>query len=219
MPAWLTKSDNCTVPTFTKARMISSIVHAWPPAPGPDQTNTGWRTTFFEDSESLEPLTDLHEGSWWTGVRLASPDPNDQFRIKIVDGAGIEIFGTWTQRVSEWRPLPWPIPCSMAKHLGLGLQITSLAEVAPPIVGCKISFHDLPLMDDTARFVFMEGGSGGTLLFWNGEAKIWGTPYDGPAPDWGFPHFIVPPLASLLDGGAGAAAYDQPVTLTSWNMQ
>jgi len=200
--------------------MISSIAHTWPPTPGPDQTNTGWRTTFFEGAESLESMADLHEGTWWTGVRLASPNPNDEFHIKIVDSAGIEIFGSWTQRSYEWIPLPWPIPGSMAKHLGLGLQITS-ATPAPAIVGCKISFHDLPLTPQDGRFLFVEEG-GAALLFWNGEAKIWGTPYDGRIPDWGFPHFVVPPLASLLDGGSAAVAaatYDQPVTLTSWRPQ
>lgn len=201
------------------ARMISSIVNTWPPAPSPDQQNTGWRTTFFEGAESLESIADLHAGSWWTGVRLVTSSPNDQFHIKIVDREGIEMFGSWTQRVSEWMPLPSPIPCGMGKHLGLSLKITSTSTIPPSIVGCKISFHDLQLVDETARFVFMEGGTGGTLLFWNGTTKIWGTPYDGPAPDWGFPHFIVPTMSTILEGGAAAEAYDQPVTLTSWNIQ
>ncbi len=119
-----------------------SIAHAWPPAPGPDQTNVGWkqRVVRLEPGMGLhEPLAGLHVRNWWSGLRISATVDNDvQFHCRIV--AGPIVMAEWYQSAGVWTPLPMLVSADMATTEDLCLRVMTPVSVQANVL---ISFHEL----------------------------------------------------------------------------
>ena len=122
--------------------MSPSIANSWPPAPGPDQANVGWkqRIVMLEPGAGLrESLAGLHVRNWWSGLRInATVQNNVQFHCRIV--AGPIVLAEWYQIAGTWIPLPMLISAEMATMEDLCLRIMTPINVQANVY---ISFHEL----------------------------------------------------------------------------
>ena len=204
--------------------MLSAIKNAWPPAPGADQSMTGWKMmTRMGSAVWVEDLRGLHMGSWWTGLRLtaageAGGAPAQRYRVRLVDGTGREPFleepgaCTWEQLSGEWAPLPWPIPADLATSRRFQLVVEPVDPVRPGLAtSVRITFHDMP---DKERYIFV-AGDGTPRLLWDGGRNVWGTPFEGAEPIWRTFHTVVPPMARILNNAGWAE--NRPYCCHGWD--
>jgi hypothetical protein len=128
-----------------------SIAEYWPPQPGPNQTNTGWKQcqTQLQGGDSwFESLTGLHVRNWWSGVRVGVAEgdgaggPTPTFRCRIM--AGPIVVAEWTQEANTWTPFPALISGRMAVIEDLCLKITLMTQERESIhANILICFHEL----------------------------------------------------------------------------
>jgi len=183
--------------------MISDLEHFWPPAPGPNQTQTGTKTlnTSFS-GVTHETLVGLHNPAWWSGIRIAT-DPQRRFRIRLIKSDDSPAFDCaqneceWEQAANVWTHLPWAIPAAMATAMDLMVEITS-NDPTPTFVSVKLCFHELTRLSIRDRYLFMNR-DGRIIQQWNGSQRSWGSPVSGEPPTWRTIHRLVPP-AQLLEG-------------------
>jgi hypothetical protein len=121
-----------------------SIAEYWPPRPGPNQPNTGWKqraVSLMCGEPHVESLSGLHRRNWWSGLRVSVAEgdgPRPTFRCRIV--AGPIVVADWTQEANDWIPFPALISADMATHEDLCLKITPTQAVHANI---SICFHEL----------------------------------------------------------------------------
>jgi len=187
--------------------MIGNLCDAWPPAseeaPDPHQ---GTKTTDgYMDVRLRETLHDLHDGAWWTGVKVLAPGHSSaSFRIKVVQNDGTKLWPAWNQDANDWNPLPWPIPAIMAREMGLCLNIK---QVDSDTNGCiftrrVLSFLECPDMSDGKSLLFVDE-DGDLRGYWDTTQGRYGayaerTMRENPTPRWGSEHTVVPPTDRLI---------------------
>jgi hypothetical protein len=186
--------------------MLSAIAAHWPPAPGPNQPETGHKTLNQQHAGTYrETLVGLHEPAWWTGLRLATPanQPPMQFRVRLLklhDEPAFKMAAdvcTWTQASGEWVQFPWAIPAMMANIMGLQLEITPLdMPAAGAWINTRIAFHEVPDILSYERLLFFNE-NGKVQHFWDGRQHVWGNPQEGAEPRWQTIHTPVPPSSRL----------------------
>ena len=168
-----------------------------------------------------ETLEGLHTPAWWTGVRLTAAEGwNTVYRVKLrmrgSERPGFPAFAgecEWTQVSSDWHPLPFPIPASMATSMGLELYVKP-TDNAPDslITSVKIAFQEMPALDDHDRYLFCDH-DGSLVHVWNGRHRTWGTPEEGYQPLWRQLYTVVPTMKWLLH-----MPWDNlPFCLHDWN--
>lgn len=176
---------------------LYNIPRHWPPR---GNESTGLMTLHGEvGGEFFIQLKDLHEPAWWTGVRfLCPPSLTDNrvitFSVELVDGTGVPVRGvggSWTQRGSEWQPLPWPIPAAMAAAGSYQLRVRHNGPTNQWVTR-EVAFHELTGLDPRARYLFT--GIGGVQ--WDGESRRF---MDDPRFSAGYAVHIVPPMLNLLN--------------------
>lgn len=180
--------------------MLTSIVTTWPPAPGPQQTQTGTKTQQGKGLVEMS-LADLHTPAWWTGIRLTTVVPTG-FYVRLLKGDGSSVFDlatedcTWIQNTGSWVQFPWAIPAAMAKALDMKLRIQTVGG-SEPHVSVTVCFHELqmPVKDN---YLFMNARRE-LLQVWNGTKLQDGTPDRGMQPVWHTIHYVVPPMRLLPD--------------------
>lgn len=177
---------------------LSDIPQLFPPVAG--DSRVGWKDCFepqdVGNNSFHEYLLNLHEPAWWTGVRISSLDPNEEFDVKLgmTDGPL-----TWTQRSGAWAPFPWPIPARMADKMGLILEFKSRGtNMSAPQYAVRTAFAELPGMPVDERYLFFDE-PGAVQFYWNGKRNAWGTRTKGAEPQWRSIHMLVPP-SSMLAG-------------------
>jgi hypothetical protein len=187
--------------------MLSDIAKSWPPNPGPEEATTGYKQTHMSPESifgSTELLDDLHEGAWWTGVKLITPAfvaDRAKFSVKLVDREGRPFFeerSGWDQMANAWTPFPWPIPATFATKRGLRLRVSRVDCDEPLFMSMKTCFHEMSLMPSADPYIFINE-EGSPLMFWNGATEQWGTRDHGSAPRWALSYEPIPPF-DLLDG-------------------
>lgn len=188
--------------------MLSSIRTAWPPAPSPEQPQTGWKMlTHSGSSQWKETLVGLHVPAWWTGLRLTAAEGWDTtYRVRLrrfhdlpaFPDAGADFSCEWVQKSGDWHPFPWALPASMATTGGFFLEITPTENVPNNLItSVRICFHELPRLLDADRYLFCDD-NGVLIQMWNGIQKTWGTPIQGDQIQWQCHHVVVPTLKWLL---------------------
>ena len=144
--------------------MLSDIVRSWPPRPGPEETNTGFKQRLMADVPILgfvEALDDLHESAWWTGVKLvtAATERVSIFSVRLLDRDGRPFFDSrcvWDQPAGEWGPFPWPISATLATARGLQLRISRIDCDQPLFLSARTCFHEMTKMDPTDSYVYVD---------------------------------------------------------------
>lgn len=187
--------------------MLGDICDAWPPASeSASAANQGTKTTDgYMDVRMRETLHDLHDGAWWTGVKILAPTrPSASFRVKVIKNDGTKLWPSWNQDAGDWTPLPWPVPAAIARELGLCLNIKQVDDDTNGCIFTRrvLSFVECPDMSD-----------GRSLLFVDDDGDIrgyWDTPQermvvyadrddsDVPVPHWGEEHTVVPLMEQLI---------------------
>jgi hypothetical protein len=189
--------------------MIGNLCDAWPPAseeaPDPHQ---GTKTTDgYMDVRLRETLHDLHDGAWWSGVKILAPRNTDaRFKIKFILNDGSRLWPDWDQTVEQgdWTPFPWLIPAIMAREMGLCLKIK---QVDSDTNGCiftrrVLSFLECPDMSDGKSLLFVDD-DGDLRGYWDTTQGRYGayaerTMRENPTPRWGSEHTVVPPTDRLI---------------------
>jgi len=127
-----------------------SIAEYWPPRPGPNQTNTGWKQRQVRlhcGNPWMESLSGLHARNWWSGLRVGVAEadgaggPIPTFRCRIV--AGPIVVADWTQEANTWTPFPALISADMAGREDLCLKITPTLCHETVHANILICFHEL----------------------------------------------------------------------------
>lgn len=205
---------------------LSSIRTAWPPAPSPEQPQTGWKMLTHSGAEPwTETLVGLHVPAWWTGLRLTAAEGwntvyNVRLRFRSRDDEGVGLPSQpeecqWTQTSGDWHPLPWALPASMASHMDLELLVTPVDNIPAGLVtSVRIAFHELGQIQDYDSLFFCND-QGRPVHMWHGRERCWGTPTEGNHPEWRRIHAIVPSMRWLLQ----VPWDDRYLRLNSWNDQ
>lgn len=180
---------------------LSDIPQFFPPTSG--DSRVGWKDLFQpvveNDGTFRESLVGLHEPAWWTGVRIASLDANQEFRVELLKLHDEFAIGTWTQRAGVWTAFPWAIPAKMASLMGLMLRITPLGtNMTTPQYAVRTAFAELSTMPVDERYLFFDE-TGVVQFYWNGRRQAWGSRSQGAEPQWRSIHMLVPP-SSMLEG-------------------
>ena len=135
---------------------LANIVKHWPPAPGPDQPETGHMTVTkrFTAPHVDISLGSLHTPAWWTGVNVSSAA-----RVRLTV-KGVPVFSptdSWMD-VSSGVCLPfmWPIPAQVATDMNLVLEVDVLSSDI--YVTVRVMFHEMPevLLDARSQLCFLE---------------------------------------------------------------
>jgi len=182
--------------------MLTTVATLWPPAPGPQQTQTGTKTMHGTGPVLIEKLNDLHEPAWWSGVRVVTAEPMG-FRIRLLKGDGSPVFDlaeeacTWVQNSGSWVQFPWAIPAAMGKAIDMKLEVSAL-KGSGLFTAVTCCFHELPNLKLRDRYLFMNA-EGGFLHVWNGFKKEDGAPGRGLQPVWRTIHGVIPPTQMLTD--------------------
>ena len=187
--------------------MLTNIATMWPPAPSPEQPQTGTKTKHENTTDSIivESLADLHEPAWWSGVRVAVHNHENGVQVRLLKGDGTPVFDSepdtcdWFQNTDTWVKFPWPIPAAMARTLDIKLEVTVLepAAGAEPFVALTTCFHEMPHMPTRDHYLFVNG-DGRPVHVWNGVKRLDGTPHLRVEPEWRKIHWVVPPSAYLF---------------------
>lgn len=187
--------------------MIGDLCDAWPPASeSSPAANQGTKTAEgYMDVRMRETLHDLHDGAWWTGVKILAPTRSSaSFRVKVMKNDGTKLWPAWNQDQGDWTPLPWPIPAAMARELGLCLNIKQVDDATNGCIFTRrvMSFLECPDMSD-----------GRSLLFVDDDGDIrgyWDTPQErmvmysersdsgAAVPHWGEEHTVIPLTEQLI---------------------
>lgn len=190
---------------MVSSTMLSEIAAHWPPAPSPDQPETGHKTLNEQHAGAYrETLVGLHEPAWWTGVRLTTPNhPQLRFRVRLLklhDEPAFRLAAdacTWTQQSGEWVKFPWAFPAMMANMMGLQLEITPLdAPEGGVWINTRIAFHEIPDIRAHEPLLFVSA-NGRVQHYWNGRQHVWGNLDEGAEPRWQTIHIPVPPSSHL----------------------
>ena len=135
--------------------MIATLRTVWPP-----REETGTMTNRTECKGPLDTMkvsmTDLHQGAWWTGLRLDIPDQDHQeFLVTLVDLEGI--ISSIHITTGEWQPFQWAIPAHVAQQRQMMLHITPtlLGSCPIPFLQIKLCFEELPLLSPQTALHFL----------------------------------------------------------------
>ena len=186
--------------------MIDALHDNWPPSAEPVPVQ-GTRTTDGQmDVRLRETLHELHDGAWWTGVKVLAPyRPTSRFRVKVITNDGTKLWPAWNQDVGDWHPLPYPIPAIVARKLGLCLNIKQIDDDVNGAIFTRrvISFLECPDMPvgDSLLFVDEDGDLRGG--YWDARQELWGTygnreEAGNPTPRWDQDHTVVPLSSHLI---------------------
>lgn len=187
--------------------MLGDLCYAWPPASeAAPASNQGTKTTEgYMDVRMRETLHELHDGAWWTGIKILAPHrPSARFRVKVIRNDGAKVWPAWNQDADDWNPLPWPIPAAMAREMGLCLNIK---QVDSDTNGCiftrrVMSFLECPDMSAGSSLLFVDD-DGDIRGYWDGTQERYG-PYadrdesENPTPRWHEEHTVVPQTDQLI---------------------
>ena len=87
-------------------------------------------------------MTDLHQGAWWTGLRLDIPTAPQEFLVTLVDLEGI--ISSLRITTGEWQPFQWAIPAHVAQQRQMMLHITPILPGSIPFLQITLCFEELP---------------------------------------------------------------------------
>jgi hypothetical protein len=187
--------------------MLGQLCDAWPPASeSAPAANQGTRTTDgFMDIYCIEPLHDLHDGAWWTGLKILAPrNPSARFKVKIIRNDGERIGPDWQQDANDWQTFPWPIPAAMARDMGLCIKIKQIDSGANGCILTRrvMSFLECPDMSGGESLLFVDD-DGDLYGYWDARQIRYGSRYDrdtqdNPTPRWGEEHTVVPMSSQLI---------------------
>ena len=134
--------------------MIATLRTIWPP-----REETGTMTNRTECKGPLDTMkvsmTDLHQGAWWTGLRLDSPGPGpgQEFLVTLVDLEGI--ISSLRITTGEWQPFQWAIPAHVAQQRQMILHITSILPDPIPFLQITLCFEELPPLNPKTAVHFL----------------------------------------------------------------
>lgn len=187
--------------------MIGDLCDAWPPASeATPAANQGTKTTEgYMDVRMRETLHDLHDGAWWTGVKILAPHRSSaRFRVKVVKNDGTKLWPAWNQDEGDWSPLPWPIPAVMARELGLCINIKQVDDDTNGCIFTRrvLSFLECPDMSDGRSLLFVDD-EGDISGYWDttqerGSLSSERSESSAAAPRWGEEHTVVPWTEQLI---------------------
>lgn len=122
-----------------------SIADYWPPAPGPNQTNTGWKQRSLHLTAydpHVESLANLHRRNWWSGVRIDADLPaGATLRCRII--AGPIVLSDWLQTANVWTAFPALLSADMSDREDLCLKVTLLGCANDVFATMRICWHEL----------------------------------------------------------------------------
>ena len=133
--------------------MISALRTIWPP-----REETGTMTNRVEYKEPLATMkvsmTDLHQGAWWTGLRLDSPSAPQEFLVTLVDLEGI--ISSLRITTGEWQPFQWTIPAHVAQQRQMMIHVTPTLGLGPiPFLQITLCFEELPPLSSQTAVHFL----------------------------------------------------------------
>lgn len=188
-------------------RMIGSLCDAWPPATeSAPAANQGTKTMDgYMDIYCRETLHDLHDGAWWTGLRILAPrNPSARFKVKVIRNDGERIWPDWQQDADDWQSFPWPIPAAMAREMGLCIKIKQIDSDANGCIFTRrvLSFLECPDMPSTESLLFVDD-DGDLFGYWDAAQGRYGARADydeaeNPTPRWGTDHLVIPLSSQLI---------------------
>lgn len=172
--------------------MFDLITTAWPPIPGTFKTGHKRREV---NGSHTEPLQDLHNTAWWTGLKIAGLPIAMKATVTLNNFPAFPGFPgfSWSQGPGVYHPLPFPLPASMAKEMELSLTIETEYK---GLMVLFFTFHELGVPKD--QYLFAEEGSK-PVLCWS-QKRSWSTPASQSEPVWKTLHVIVSPTQALIDG-------------------
>ena len=100
-------------------------------------------------------MTDLHQGAWWTGLRLDIPSTPQEFLVTLVDLEGI--MSSLRITTGEWQPFQWAIPAHVAQQRQMMIHVTPILPESGPIPFLQITlcFEELPPLNPKTAFHFL----------------------------------------------------------------
>jgi len=132
--------------------MISALRTIWPP-----REETGTMTNRTECKGPLDTMkvsmTDLHQGAWWTGLRLDIPLTPQEFLVTLVDLEGI--ISSLRITTGEWQPFQWAIPAHVAQQRQMILHITPILPDSIPFLQITLCFEELPPLSPQTALHFL----------------------------------------------------------------
>lgn len=186
---------------------LEQICDAWPPASeSAPAVNQGTKTLDgYMDGKIRETLHDLHDGAWWTGIKISAPRRGTaSFKVKVVKNDGTKLWPSWTQNEGDWTHFPWPVPAVVARELGLCVQIK---QVDSDTNGCiftrrVLSFVECPGISAEEPLLFVDD-DGDIRGYWDGAQGRFvhyseRDDTDVGTPHWGSPHTVVPMMDDLV---------------------
>jgi hypothetical protein len=134
--------------------MIATLRTVWPP-----REETGTMTNRTEYNGHLTPMkvsmTDLHQGAWWTGLRIdvPGPGPGQEFLVTLVDMEGV--ISSLRIMTGEWQPFQWALPAHVAQQRQMMLHIAPTLPSPIPFLQIKLSFEELPPLSPQTALHFL----------------------------------------------------------------
>ena len=105
-------------------------------------------------------MTDLHQGAWWTGLRLDVPTSSQEFLVTeflvtLVDLEGI--ISSLHIMTGESQPFQWALPAHVAQQRQMMLHIIPVSPESGPIpfFQIKLFFEELPPINPRAALHFL----------------------------------------------------------------
>jgi hypothetical protein len=101
--------------------IMSLLKSAWPA----DET-AGTKKQFTDMTDMIEEtLDDLHEGAWWTGLRISTGDlERCEFNVTLFDCDGN--LSSLVMTAGEAQPFQWVIPACVAKGRKMGFRVSPI---------------------------------------------------------------------------------------------
>jgi hypothetical protein len=185
--------------------MIHALHDSWPPSAEPVPSQGTRTTDGMMDVRLRETLHELHDGAWWTGVRVLAPTrPAARFRVKVIQNDGTKLWPAWTQDAGDWHPLPFPIPAWVARGLGLCVNIKQVGDDVNGAIFTRrvLSFLECPEMSAEDCLLFVDD-DGDIRNYWDARQERWGCIEDreeaeNPTPRWSEPHTVIPVSSYLI---------------------
>lgn len=142
--------------------MIATLRTIWPP-----REDTGTMTNRTEYKGSLTPMkismTDLHQGAWWTGLRIdvsgRETIPQEflvtEFLVKLVDMEGI--ISSLRITTGEWQPFQWTLPAHVAQQRQMMIHVTPVSPEtdSSSFLQVKLCFEELPPLNPKTAVHFL----------------------------------------------------------------
>lgn len=136
------------------SELLLKLRTVWPP--NLQRAETGYKTkqADYTGTAIVESLDDLHEHSWWTGLKIVvGGDAQREFLVTLVDKEGV--LSTLRVMSGEVQPFQWALPAHVATAREIKLHITPVLPGPIPYVNVISYFYDMPPLDPDMTIHFI----------------------------------------------------------------